>query len=283
MVIALSVLCIEQAHATRLKNLTEFWVAVRVYHLHCTANSDGTQKSAAQEQKWLNKFLGPRWSNQQNTRLRPKHTDIQNLLTCHPPPTPCAVHGDGGSEVPWPLGPNLQFLVLACFSLLEFLAQFCVEPSRFWAKLRFQKSFHSHQQVRCRYTFTGRHWVFPGDTICNEDKAPPPPNHHKVWDWNSSFWRESRHRFRSLAVTKKSVTKRHPVLFCVVQLFHAGVVFHFVRVWSSLKFCWWIGRHGGRIFGSLAFYFFVSFGKTNQNQTKKNSCIAGFSHRTLRG
>ena len=45
-------------------------------------------------------------------------------LMCHPRPhwhAPPPVHGDGGSEVPWPLGPNLQLtLFLRVFVLARF-------------------------------------------------------------------------------------------------------------------------------------------------------------------
>ncbi len=38
----------------------------------------------------------------------PPPTDLPPSPTDTPPPF-CIVHGDGSSEVPWPLGPNLQF------------------------------------------------------------------------------------------------------------------------------------------------------------------------------
>ncbi len=46
-------------------------------------------------------------------------------LTCHPSP-PCVVHGDGGSEVPWPLGLNLVcFFLFLSFSLRQRQKPFC--------------------------------------------------------------------------------------------------------------------------------------------------------------
>ena len=58
---------------------------------------------------------------QESTKVKPSRDMPSPQLRATVPPPPCVVHGDGVSEVPWPLGPNLWFCLLCPF-LSRFLS-----------------------------------------------------------------------------------------------------------------------------------------------------------------